>query len=140
MLCGQLTASRFASLTNPPAPVYDPIDAVGVAWFVTLFFGVPMLGWLAMVADYRAYLRGLRRALVAVRYYSLEAPLWALRDRPTCLQELRLEPDCSREEVMAAYRKRVKRVHPDYGGDRRQFELLQQRLQEALRLVDERDS
>jgi hypothetical protein len=41
---------------------------------------------------------------------------------------------------MAAYRRQVKRVHPDYGGDRRQFELLQQRLHEALRLVDERDS
>jgi curved DNA-binding protein CbpA len=41
---------------------------------------------------------------------------------------------------MAAYRRRVKHVHPDYGGDRRQFELLQQRLQEALRVVDDRDS
>lgn len=120
--------------------MFDPIDAVGVAWFVTLFFGVPLLGWLAMFADYRAYLRGLRRALVVVRRYTLQTPLWALRDRPQCLQELELSPECTREEVMAAYRRRVKRVHPDYGGDRRQFELLQQRLHEALRLVEERDA
>jgi hypothetical protein len=120
--------------------VFDPIDAVGVVWFLTLFFGVPLLGWVAMYADYRAYLRGLRRALVVVRQYTLESPLWALRDRPACLQELGLDPDCTREEVMAAYRRRVKHVHPDYGGDRRQFELLQQRLHEALRLVDDRDT
>ncbi|TWT95355.1 DnaJ domain protein [Botrimarina colliarenosi] len=117
----------------------DPIDTLGVIWFVGLFLGLPLLGWLAMVVDYRAYLHSLKRALVVVRTYRLEVPLWALRDRPECLRELGLAPDCTRDEVMAAYRQRVKLVHPDHGGDRRRFELLQQRLQEALRLVEKRD-
>lgn len=120
--------------------MYDVFDAVGLLWFVGLFFGLPALGWLAMVVDYRAYLRSLKRALVLIQQYRLEVPLWALRDRPACLQELGLAPDCTREEVMAAYRRQVKHVHPDHGGDRRKFDLLQQRLHEALRLVENRDA
>ncbi len=112
------------------------IDSLGVAWFLAVFFGLPILGWLAMVIDYRAYLRSLRRALVVVRKYSLEAPLWALLDRPSCLRSFDLEPGCTREEIMVAYRRRVKQVHPDHGGDRRSFDLLQQDLRDALRLVD----
>lgn len=115
----------------------DTIDALATLWVAALLLGVPLLGWAAMVVDYRAYLRSLRRALVAVRRYSLEAPLWALRDRPQCLQELGLAPGCTREEVMAAYRRRVKEVHPDHGGDRRRFDQLQRHLKEALRLIEE---
>jgi len=113
-----------------------PLDAVGYAWFFALFFGLPLLGWLAAVADYRAYLRSLRRAMVIVRRYALDKPLWALRDRPECLEELGLDRGCTREEVMAAYRRRVKRVHPDHGGDRHRFDRLQQHFREAIRLVE----
>lgn len=112
------------------------IDSVGMAWFLGLFVGLPVLGWLAMVVDYRAYLRSLRRALVLISHYRLESPLWALRQRPECLQAFDLDPGCTREAVMAAYRQRVKEVHPDYGGDRRQFEALQQHLRNALKLVE----
>lgn len=119
--------------------MYDAIDALGAVWFVSLFFGLPLLGWLAMVLDYRAYLRSLRRALVLVNAYRLATPLWALRDRPVCLQELDLDGDCTRDEVWAAYRRKVKHVHPDHGGDRQRFEQLQQRLHEALRLVESRE-
>ena len=114
----------------------DSIDAIAAAWVAVILLGVPLLGWVAMVVDYRTYLRSLRRALVAVRRYSLESPLWALRDRPQCLQELGLTPGCTRDEVMAAYRRRVKEVHPDYGGDRRRFDELQRRWREALALVE----
>lgn len=115
---------------------FDALDAVGVAWFVAIFFGFPLLGWLAMVVDYRAYLRGLRRALVLVRTYRLETPLWALLDRPQCLQDLELDRGCSREEVMGAYRRLVKTAHPDLGGDRRRFDRLQRSLREAIQLVE----
>lgn len=116
--------------------MYAAVDTLSVLWFVGLFFGLPLFGWFLMVADYRAYLRAMRRALVAVRRYTLDAPLWALQDRPECLQQLGLAPGCSRDEVMAAYRRCVKDVHPDRGGDRRQFDKLQRWLREALALVE----
>lgn len=118
----------------------DPVDAFGFAWFLALFFGMPLLGYVAMVIDYRAYLRSLRRALVLVKSYRLETPLWALRERPACLEELDIDIDCTYEEVMAAYRHRAKQVHPDHGGDRQQFDRLQQCLHEALVLMKNRDS
>lgn len=116
------------------------VDTFSVVWFVGLFFGLPALGWLMMVVDYRAYVRGLRRALVVVRRYTLEAPLWSLRDRPECLKRLGLLPGCTREEVMVAYRRCVKEVHPDRGGDRRRFDQLQRWLSEALTLVEDSET
>ena len=112
-------------------------DAVAAAWFVTLFFGAPLLGWALLVLDIRAYYRKLRRALVLVSQYRFDTPLWAIRQRPECLQELGIELGATRDEVMAAYRRRVKHVHPDRGGDRRRFERLQRSLAEALALCDE---
>lgn len=112
------------------------IDSLGVIWFIAVCFGLPLLGWLAMVVDYRAYLRSFRRALVVIRTYRLESPLWALRDRPNCLRAFDLDRGCTRDEVMAAYRQRVKKVHPDHGGDRRRFDELQRDLRDALQLVE----
>ena len=111
------------------------VDALATTWFVALFLLTPALGWFFMVVDYRAHLRSLRRAMVAVGNYA-STPYWALRERPECLTELGLEPGCTADEVMAAYRIRVKEAHPDRGGDRQRFERLQQRLAEALALVE----
>ena len=102
----------------------------------TLIIGAPLLGWVLMVLDYRAYLRSLRRALTLIGQYAVGTPAWSLQDRPECLQELGLTAPCTREEVLAAYRQRVKTVHPDHGGDRRRFEILQRRLEEALLLAE----
>lgn len=124
----------------PDTPIDLAADGLGAAWFIAIAFGLPVVGWLAAVLDYRAYLRSLRGALVVVGRYTLDAPLWALRDRPDCLQELGLEPGCTRGEVMAAYRKRVKKVHPDHGGDRRRFDRLQQHFREAIQLVEATES
>lgn len=114
----------------------DALDTIGSTLFVGVFLGLPALGWVAMYVDYRAYYRRLKGALVLVRQYALQSPLWALRQQPACLSALGLESGCSREDVMRAYRQRVKAVHPDHGGDRRRFEELQARLAEALRLVE----
>lgn len=92
-----------------------------------------------MGLDYRAYLRSLRRAMVAVRRYSTRTPAWVVRAGPPCFAELGVSPDASREEVLAAYRALVKEVHPDRGGDRRRFERLQRRLEEALAIIDAAD-
>lgn len=113
----------------------DPVDTFATVWFFALFFGAPLLGWFFAFADYRAYVRSLRRAMIVVRRYTFETPLWALRDRPQCLVDLGLAPGCTHDEIMAAYRRKVMKAHPDRGGDRRQFELLQTRLHEALELA-----
>lgn len=126
--------------TTPDSAIDLTADGLGLVWFVAIAFGLPLLGWLAAVLDYRAYLRSLRGALVVVRRYALDAPLWALRDRPACLEALGLAPGCTRDEVMAAYRQRVKKVHPDHGGDRRRFDQLQQRFREAIKLVEASES
>ncbi|MEQ8849477.1 J domain-containing protein [Botrimarina sp.] len=112
----------------------DPLDALGTAWFLVVFVAGPVAGWLWMVADIRAYLRRLKRAMVLVGAYAT-TPYWALRERPDCLLALGLERGCSADEVMAAYRLRVKTAHPDHGGSRDEFERLQRYLGEALRLA-----
>lgn len=116
----------------------DYVDAAGAFWFLAVAIGLPLFGWIAMGLDYRAYVRSLRRKLVAVRQYSIDIPKWVLRERPPCFEELGVAPDATRDEVLAAYRRRVKEVHPDRGGDRRRFDRLQRRLEEALALVDAR--
>lgn len=134
------TPAHAPALARCPAlarRVYFALDVAGALWFVALFIGLPLAGWLAMVVDLRAQLRRLRGALTIFRGGLSETPLWAIRDRPECLRELGLAPGCTRDEVMAAYRREVKCAHPDRGGDRRRFDRLQQRLHEALRLVAE---
>lgn len=121
---------------EPETAIDLTADGLGAVWFITIAFGLPLLGWLAAVIDYRAYLRRIHGALVVIRRYRLDAPLWALRDRPVCLQELGLAPGCTRDEVMSAYRQRVKKVHPDHGGDRRRFDQLQKNFREAIQLVE----
>lgn len=111
-----------------------PADILGAVWCGAILLGAPLLGWWLMVADIRAYLRGLRRAMVWVGAYAT-TPYWALRERPDCLRAFGLERGCTADEVMAAYRRLVKTAHPDRGGSRDRFDRLQQHLADALRLV-----
>lgn len=55
-------------------------------------------------------------------------------EAPACLNLLNLSFPCSVAQVKAAYRQRVKQVHPDYGGKHEDFLALQAAYQEALRL------
>lgn len=118
----------------------DPIDSAGMVWFLLLAIGAPLLGWLCMVIDYRAYLRSFKRAIAVVRRYATDLPAWARQDRLPCFEELDLRANATREEVLAAYRKRVKEVHPDRGGDRKQFDRLQRRFEEAMAVAEEREA
>ena len=88
----------------------------------------------------RAYLRSLRRYLVRLGSGYPDVPAWAAPAIPTCLAEFGLQLPCSEEELKAAYRERVKRSHPDRGGDRRRFLKLQQHFEQALALVREEQS
>jgi hypothetical protein len=113
----------------------DGIDGSVTALYLALTFGLAALGYLAMVLDIRAYLRSLRRTLVLVSHYGVELPEWVRRSTPRCILALGLTMPCTVEEVLAAYRRKVKQLHPDRGGDRRKFLRLQAHFEQAMELV-----
>jgi curved DNA-binding protein CbpA len=45
---------------------------------------------------------------------------------------------CTQADVLAAYRRKVKSLHPDLGGDQREFLRLQAHFEQAMALVAER--
>jgi hypothetical protein len=118
------------------APWPDAVDAGAITLFLTVAFGLPALGYVFLALDVRRYLRSLRRALVVVAAAATRrTPDWALRDQPPCLQALEIALPCTEEQVLAAYRRRVKELHPDHGGDLQQFLRLQKHFEQALHLV-----
>ena len=125
----------FAQAESAP-PWPDGVDATLTLGYVALILGLPLLGYLAMYLDYRRYLRSLRRAMVFVANYSSRAlPYWAHKERPACLMEFDVHLPCTEQDVLAAYRERVKDLHPDKGGDLQQFLRLQKQFEQALYLV-----
>lgn len=117
----------------PPWP--DRIDVTLTTGYLALILGLPLLGYVLMVLDFRRYLRSLRRALVLVARAVPTTPYWALRQRPPCLAALDLHLPCSEAEVLTAYRDRVKALHPDRGGDLKKFLRLQKQFEQALHLA-----
>jgi len=126
---------RLTSLlaTNRTWP--DMIDAAATAVFLAVVLAVPAAGYAMMVIDFRAYLRSLRRALMRVVSYSAELPEWARQQTPRCVAALGLQMPCTEAQIMSAYRREVKQLHPDRGGDRRRFLILQTHFEQALQLV-----
>lgn len=115
----------------------DRVDLPIVIAYFVLVLGLPALGYVAMVLDFRAYLRSLRRALVLVTHYRRELPDWVRKTSPHCILALGLTMPCTAEDVLAAYRRKVKKLHPDRGGDRREFLRLQSHFEQAMALVTE---
>jgi hypothetical protein len=113
----------------------DGVDASVTVFYLAILFGVPLLGYVFMVIDFRSYLRSLRRALVVVSQAVPVAPYWSLLQRPACLRSFDLSLPCTEEEVLAAYREQAKAMHPDRGGDLHQFLQLQKHFEQALALV-----
>lgn len=118
-------------------PWPNGIDLTALAFYFSIVVGLPALGYFFMVLDYRAYLRSLRRALIVVHQAMPGIPAWARRDTPACLIALGLSPPATREQVLSAYRQRVKLLHPDRGGDREKFLRLQRHFEAALELINE---
>jgi hypothetical protein len=114
----------------------DGIDWPVTATYLALIVGLPALGYLSMLLDVRAYLRSLRRALVVVTGYKLELPEWMRKNTPRCILALGLTMPCTSAEILAAYRRKVKQLHPDRGGDRREFLRLQAQFEEAMDFVE----
>jgi hypothetical protein len=128
----------FAEATEPSWP--DGLDASVTVIYLSLLLGIPALGYVFMVVDFRRYLRSLRRALVVVSQAVPVIPYWSLLQRPACLRTFGLELPCTEEEVLAAYRELAKTAHPDRGGDLQQFLQLQKHFEQALALVRQRQS
>ncbi len=127
---------RFAPILAEQATRWpDSYDRVLTTVYLTVIFGLPLLGYFFMVLDFRKYLRSLRRAIVLVVNAVPATPYWALRSRPVCLKALGLELPCTEEAVMTAYRDLAKERHPDRGGDLDEFLQLQRHFEQALKLV-----
>jgi hypothetical protein len=114
----------------------DAVDSAAITLWLLLAFGVPVLGYVFMVLDFRRYLRSLRRALVVVAAVATRRmPSWGAKDRPPCMETFDLDLPCTEEQVLAAYRRRVKDLHPDRGGDLQQFLRLQKHFEQAMHLA-----
>ena len=136
-MTGKVAAGAPPDLRGWP----DSLDSAALVLFAGIAFGIPLAGYWLMALDFRRYLRSLRRALVVVaRAAAPSAPYWARRDQPPCLLALELRLPCTEEQVLAAYRKRVKDLHPDRGGDLQQFLRLQSHFEQAMHLARQRSS
>lgn len=115
----------------------DEVDSAALLLAAAVMVGVPVVGWALLVVDVRRYLRALKaRALIVVGYLSKgNTPHWVVRDRPPCLHSLGLSMPCTEEDVLAAYRTKVKDLHPDRGGEMQEFLKLQKHFEQALHLV-----
>jgi hypothetical protein len=72
-----------------------------------------------------------------VANYLPHIPAWARQETPRCLVALGLRMPCTEADVLRSYRKKVKRLHPDRGGDQRRFLLLQADFEQALAYLRE---
>jgi hypothetical protein len=117
----------------------DSVDTVALFTFLTVAIALPMLGYVFAYVDYRRYLRSLRRAISTIVYRDMGTPEWAKPKNPRCIAVFGLEWPCSEEELTRSYRRKIKTLHPDSGGDERRFRLLQGYFEEALRMVREQE-
>ena len=115
---------------RPPWP--DALDLLVLGLVAAALIGILVVGHTLMLIDFRRYLRSLRRTLVVVANYLPHIPAWARQETPRCLMALGLRMPCTEADVLRTYRKKVKRLHPDRGGDQRRFLLLQADFEEAI--------
>lgn len=133
---GIVLAWQTALLAEGAKPWPDAVDLAALVTFFAIAFGVPAFGYVLMAIDVRRYLRSLRRALVVLtRSVTPNSPYWARRDRPPCLETLDLALPCTEEQVLAAYRRKVKEMHPDKGGSLHKFLQLQRHFEQAMYLA-----
>ena len=123
----------MTDLSGSPGP--DQIDATATLIFLTAIVMLPTLGYYFMALDFRAYLRSLRRALIRVTSRFSEMPDWVRPYTPRCITTFGLSMPCTEAELLDAYRRRAKLLHPDRGGDQRQFLRFQAHFEEAVRYL-----
>lgn len=119
----------------------DAFDLLVVVYCLALLIGGPMVGYYFLACDIRKHLRRFRHAMVLVSNYVQELPEWVGKRRWSggyvlpCLAALGLSIPFTEEELLEAYRERVKEAHPDRGGDPQAFLLLQRHFEEARSLL-----
>lgn len=118
----------------------DMTNVTAVTLFLSLALGLPLLGYVLLVLDVRAYYRALKRALVVASHFVVTKPEWVRRRAPLALQTLELEETCTEDEVRAAYRRLAERCHPDLGGDPQEFARLRRHYEDALEFARRRSS
>ena len=105
---------------------YLPERDVAITFDAKAYFRIEEAGTYTVLCEHEMPGRGLGRRL------PFEVPDLdpdPVLDDPitTAFAELDLPPEASPDEVKSAYRTKLKQVHPDHGGDREEF----QRVQEA---------
>lgn len=116
------------------------IDLVAHLFFWGFALGLPMLGYVVMARDFRAWLRSLRTSLVLVIQRARPRRRRIFNEPPTCLAAFGLDLPCTETDVLKAYRAKVKQLHPDRGGDIDRFLMLQRYFEEAVQLVNGAES
>src|ERR1700759_5361906 len=86
----------------------DGIDSLVTVAYLALIVGIVVAGYACMVLDIRAYLRSLRRALVLISHSRMDLPDWIRKNKPRCIEALGLTLPCTTDEVLTAYRTKVK--------------------------------
>ena len=113
----------------------DSLDTAAMLAFLLVAIVLPAVGYVFAYVDFRRYLRSRRRAISTIVYRDMGTPEWALPKVPRCVAVFGLEWPCSEEELTQAYRRKIKLLHPDRGGDERRFRMLQRYFEEALVMV-----
>ena len=117
----------------------DSLDSVATAAFLLVAIALPLLGYVLAYVDFRRYLRSLRRAISTMVYRDMGTPESAQPKVPRCVAVFGLDWPTSEAELTQAYRRKIKKLHPDRGGDERRFLMLQRHFEEALVLVRKQD-
>jgi len=115
-----------------PVAFYLPERAVAITFDARHYFTLKRGDVHAILAEYELPGHGIGRRLPFETPEAAEA-LPGEAPGGSAFEVLDLDPSASAEEVRAAYRERVKEVHPDQGGDRESFE----RVREAYTVARE---
>ena len=113
----------------------DALDLATTSLILVACFALTVSGHVFLALDVRSWLRSFRRALIIVTDHLPYFPRWSRVHTPRCLAALGLRLPCDEAQLMRTYRKKVKQLHPDRGGDRKRFLRLQADFEEALEFV-----
>ncbi len=70
-----------------------------------------------------------------VAFHFPALPAWARHETPGCLKALGLSLPCTERQVKNAYLQLAEQLHPDRGGDRREFLRLQRQFEQSLQFL-----
>jgi hypothetical protein len=116
----------------------DAIDGLALLLAIAIAC-LPIVGYVLMVIDIRAWMRALKGALVRVVFHFPEMPAWARYHTPYCFKALGLSLPCTESDVKIAYRQLAEQTHPDRGGDRQKFLQLQRHFENAVQFLKDHE-